>query len=301
VFRGGSSNLYGSDALGGIVQFLTRVPTEPAASVDVSYGNENTPDVSVWAGTVFSRWDIGASVDMSRTDGFILVPASERGTVDAAANSKHATVDTALGYKFSENGRAFVRGTFFDEARNNGTPVQTNSTGGGFGSGGINTSIGNHDWLMARIYGQAQGYDQTFSSISPNRNSEALANIQHVPSQAVGGGFQWNHVLGSHTLIGGVDFQEGMGASDEQLFSSTTGRHFANNIAGGRQRSTGIFGQDIFRIKNKWTVIAGARWDDWNNFRGSTGGYPCQVCRLANLLRIEARIPSAHAFLYCER
>jgi outer membrane cobalamin receptor len=114
VFRGGSSNLYGSDALGGIVQFLTRVPTEPAASVDVSYGNENTPDVSVWAGTVFSRWDIGASVDMSRTDGFILVPASERGTVDAAANSKHATVDTALGYKFSENGRAFVRGTFFD-------------------------------------------------------------------------------------------------------------------------------------------------------------------------------------------
>jgi outer membrane receptor protein involved in Fe transport len=270
VFRGGSSSLYGSDALGGIVQFLTRVPAAPAASVDISYGNENTPDVSAWAGTVFSRWDIAASADMSRTDGFLLVPASQRGTVDTPANSKHATVDTALGYKFSESGRAFVRGTFFDEARNNGTPLQTNSTGAGIGSAGINTPIGNHDWLMARIYGQAQGYDQTFSSISSNRNSEALTNIQHVPSQAVGGGVQWNHVLGSHTLIGGVDFQEVMGASNEQLFSSTTGAHFANNIAGGRQRSAGIFGQDIFRIKNKWTVIAGARWDDWNNFRGST-------------------------------
>jgi outer membrane receptor protein involved in Fe transport len=211
---------------------------------------------------------------MSRTDGFILVPAAQQGTVDTVANSKHATVDTALGYKFSDSGRAFVRGTFLDEARNNGTPLQTNSTGAGFGSAGINTAIGDHDWIMARIYGQAQGYDQTFSSIASDRNSEALTNIQHVPSQAVGGGVQWNHVLGSHTLIGGVDFQEVMGASNEQLFSSATGTRFANNIAGGRQRSTGVFGQDIFRIKNKWTVIAGARWDNWNNLRGSTVRIP---------------------------
>src|SRR5947207_11934151 len=56
-----------------------------------------------------------------------------------------------------------------------------------------------------------------------------------------------------------------MGASDEQLVSIS-----AFNIAGGRQRSAGIFGQDIFRIANRWTVIAGLRWDDWKNFRGST-------------------------------
>ncbi|HUK47903.1 MAG TPA: TonB-dependent receptor plug domain-containing protein, partial [Terriglobales bacterium] len=51
VFRGGESNLYGSDALGGVIQFLTRVPSGPALSVDMSYGNENTPDLSVFAGT----------------------------------------------------------------------------------------------------------------------------------------------------------------------------------------------------------------------------------------------------------
>ena len=42
VLRGGASSLYGSDALGGVIQFVTRTPTSTAATVDLSYGNENT-------------------------------------------------------------------------------------------------------------------------------------------------------------------------------------------------------------------------------------------------------------------
>lgn len=270
VFRGGESNLYGSDALGGVIQLLTRVPTGPAFSIDTSYGTENTPDLSAWGGTKISRWDFASGIDMSRTKGYTLVAPSERGLVDVDANSRHATVDAGIGYQISDTGRAFLRGTFFDESRNNGTPVQKNSTGIAVGTAGINTSVGDHDSFMARISGQVEGYDQTFSSIKTDRSSEALTNIQHVPSQEVGAGFQWNHDLKKHTLIGGVDVQEVMGASDEQLFSAVTGNHFANNIAGGRQRSTGLFGQDIFRINDRWTVIAGTRWDDWSNFNGNT-------------------------------
>lgn len=270
VFRGGESNLYGSDALGGVIQMLTRVPNGPAFSIDTSYGTENTPDLSAWGGTKISRWDFESGVDMSRTDGYTLVPPPERGLVDTNANSRHATVDAGVGYQISDTGRAFLRGTFFDESRKNGTPLQTNSTGTGVGTAGINTSVGEHDSFTARVSGQVEGYDQTFSSIAANRNKEALTDIQHVPSQQVDGGVQWNHELKKQTLIGGVDVQEVMGASDEQLFSSTTGAHFANNIAGGRQRSTGLFGEDIFRINDRWTVIAGARWDDWSNYNGNT-------------------------------
>ncbi len=269
VFRGGESNLYGSDALGGVIQFISRVPTTPSASVDISYGTQNTPDLSAWAGTTVSRWDFSAAADLSRTDGYVLVPPSERGAIDTVANSKHATVDAGAGYRISENERAFLRGTFFEESRSNGTIQQTNSTGTGIGVAGINAAVGDHDLVVARVFGRVQGYDQVFTSIASDRNSEALTNQQHVPSQQLGGALQWDHRLRNHTLIGGVDLSEVMGASDEQLFSSTTGDHFANNIAGGRQRSLGIFGQDIFRIGSKWTVIAGARWDDWNNIDGN--------------------------------
>ena len=270
VFRGGESNLYGSDALGGVIQMLTRVPSGPAFSIDTSYGTENTHDLSAWGGTKISRWDFESGVDMSRTDGYTLVTPSQRGLVDTNADSKHAAVDAGLGYQISNNGRAFLRGTFFDEARNNGTPFQKNSTGMSTGTAGINANVGSKDSFLARVSGLVEGYDQTFSSIRADRNHETLTNIQHVPSQELGGALQWNHELRKHTLIGGVDVQEVMGASDEQLFSAISGNHFANNIAGGRQRSTGIFGEDIFRVNDKWTVIAGARWDDWSNFSGNT-------------------------------
>src|SRR5579863_3800964 len=65
VVRGGASNLYGSDALGGVVQFLSRVPQSPSVSVDTSFGTENTPDLSIWTGTAISRWDLEAAADMS--------------------------------------------------------------------------------------------------------------------------------------------------------------------------------------------------------------------------------------------
>jgi outer membrane receptor protein involved in Fe transport len=129
--------------------------------------------------------------------------------------------------------------------------------------------LGAHDTIEARVFGLAQGYDQTFSSIATDRNHETLTDIQHVPSQQLGASAQWTHVLRGHTLIAGLDAQEVMGASDEQLVLAS-----AYNIAGGRQRSTGIFGQDIFRVGSKWTFIAGVRWDDWRNFNGSTVRIP---------------------------
>jgi outer membrane receptor protein involved in Fe transport len=268
VVRGGASSLYGSDALGGVVQFLSRVPSEPAASIDLSYGTENTPDFSAWAGTAVSRWDVSGAAEVAHTDGYILVPSSQRGTVDTLANSEHATLDGQLGHKISERGRAFLRGTFFDEARHNGTPFQKNSTGTAFGVAGVNSALGERDEIMARVFSEAQGYDQTFSSIrsinSP-RDQELPTDIQHVPSQALGGSSQWNHTVKSHTFMAAADLQEVIGASDEQLLLASSYK-----VAGGRQFSSGVLGQDIFRIGSKWTVIAGGRWDRWKNFDGST-------------------------------
>lgn len=267
VFRGGSSSLYGSNALGGVVQFLSRVPEGPSASVDISYGNENTPDLSLWAGTALSRWDFETSADLSTTDGYILLPSSQRGPVDQPADSEHATLSASAGYRFADRGRFSLTGGYFTESRDNGTVLQDNSTATGFGSVAIDAPIGDRAQISARLFGQAQGYDQTFSSvrsITVPRDTEVLTDIQHVPSQQLGGSAQWTESLKDNTLIAGFDSQEVIGASDEQLVLASV-----LSAAGGRERSSGIFGQDIFRIR-KWSILAGARWDNWNNFRGSS-------------------------------
>jgi len=268
VFRGGASNLYGSDALGGVVQFITHQPEQPAFALETSYGNERTPDLSFWTGTRAGRWDLSLASEMFRTDGFIIVPVDQRGSVDTPANSEDASVDLNLGHRLADNGRVFVRGSFYTEYRVNGTPVQTNDTQLGEGAFGLDKQFGSADSLTLRAYSLVQGYDQRFSSVAADRDSESLTDIQYVPEQVGGGAAQWTHFLGKHhTLIGGMDLMEVMGASDEQFFSS--GTHTRNNAAGGRQRIVGWFAQDLVRM-NSWTIILGGRWDNWNNFNASS-------------------------------
>jgi len=264
VFRGGASNLYGSDALGGVVQFLMRQPEAPAFTLEGSYGNERTPDISFWTGSRVGRWDYSLATEMFRTDGFVLVPDSVRGSVDTPANSKDATVYARIGHELGANGRIFGRGNFYTEFRNNGTSIQTNDTQIGEGAGGLDKQFGTNDSLTVRVYGDVETYHQKFSAVAANRNSETLTDLQHVPEQVVGGGAQWTHVFGkSQTLIGGMDLNEVLGSSDEVLFGGKT----KSRMGGGRQRTLGWFGEDIFR-RGKWTVIFAARTDYWNNFDG---------------------------------
>jgi len=268
VFRGGASNLYGSDALGGVVQFVTRQPEQPALALESSYGNERTPDLSFWTGTRAGPWDISLASEMFRTDGFIVVPTWQRGTVDTPANSEDATVELNIGHQLGGNARIFGRGSFFTELRHNGTAIQTNDTRLGEGAIGVDKQFSANDSLSFRAYGLVQGYDQRFSAVAPNRTSESLTDLQYVPEQAGGGAAQWTHLLGKRqTLIGGMDLMEVMGASDEQMFSS--GTHTRNNASGGRQRILGLFGEDLMRVKN-WTILLDGRVDDWNNFHASS-------------------------------
>ncbi len=265
VFRGAASNLYGSDALGGVVQVLTRDAKQSGLLLESSYGNERTPDLSLWAGGGAARWAARIAVDAFHTDGYILVPSPQRGRIDTPAGSEHATTDLTLERRVGENGRLLARGSFFNESRNNGTPLQINNTGIGqiaFGGDGQLGALGS---LSGRLYGSAQAFDQNFSAVAADRMSETLTDIQHVPAQQVGGTAQWSRAAGKRqTLVAGVDAQEMRGVSKERILSE--GNVSATIAAGGRQRAVGTFVEDIFRVRSHWTVMAGARFDHWRNF-----------------------------------
>lgn len=272
IVRGGTSSLYGSDALSGVIQFRSREPQAPAVSFETSYGSEVTPDLSLWTGTRAGRWSGHLSADLFRTDGYILVPFSQRGAVDTAANSKHGTGEVGFGYQYG-SGKVFARGSFFDEARHNGTPLQVNNTRIGEGVAGADADLSSLGSFSVRIYGDAQSYSQTFSAIAQDRMSESLTNAQQVPSQQAGGSGQWVRAWGkSQTLVAGFEVQEVIGSSHEQIFSF--GEHRFTNVSGGRQRTAGVFGEDIIRAGSKWVLLPSVRFDAWRNFNAQSVRVP---------------------------
>jgi outer membrane receptor protein involved in Fe transport len=186
IAQEGASSLYGSDALGGVVQILTR-PTDPGGiSLETSYGNQNTPDFSLWAGGEKHGWQGSVAGEYFSTDGYVLVPASQRGSVDIAANSEHGSVDATIGRKFGESSNVFASGSYLDESRGNGTPLTNNDTKIGEGVLGANLGLGQYGTLALRFYADVQTYHQSYSSVALNRNSESQTDLQTVPAQGVG-------------------------------------------------------------------------------------------------------------------
>ena len=270
VSQEGGSSLYGSDALGGVVEFLTRSPEEQGISLETSYGNQNTPDLSLWAGGTWHGWEGSFAGEAFHTDGYILTPEADRGSVDTRAGSQHGTADVTVGRKFANGSDMFARGWFLSESRENGTPDQVNDTRLGEGALGADLQLGNFGALTLRLYADAQTYNQTFSSVATDRNSETLTDVQAVPSQGVGGSAVWSRALGRRqTLVAGIDSHEEIGRSNEQLV--TAGK---STSTGGHQRTTGVFGEDLIQVTPRWMVAASARFDHWSNFDASLLSVP---------------------------
>src|SRR5436189_4069508 len=125
VLRGGASDLYGSSAMGGVVQFIRR---DSGVSFDASAGSQRTATASLFAAHRSGAWHGTVAADVLRTDGYVLVSEEQRGLVDTNANARHAAVDATIERAFGESARAFLRGSHYAESRENGTPLQINDT-----------------------------------------------------------------------------------------------------------------------------------------------------------------------------
>lgn len=265
ILRGGASNLYGTDGLGGAINVLPRDPRDLDFSLEASYGNQQTPDLSFYGGGRVGQLGGRISGEIFNTEGYTLVDEDDRGLVDTKAGSRFSTLDMTLERLFTGGLRLFVNGSIFGESRENGTPVQKNRTHirqGVLGGDWQSDGAGNY---MIRAFGSTQVFDQDFSAIAADRNSETITRSQRVPAQQKGFSFQWTYAeLSRQTLVAGFDAREVRGASDELGF-------FAGNVtsatgSGGRESIIGLFVQDVIRITPRWIATIGGRVDRWKNY-----------------------------------
>lgn len=270
---GGVSALYGNDALGGVVNLETKPAVETDGNITVSYGNENSPMGSGWGALRFGQWDMSASGEGFRTDGYIDVPQDIRGTVDTPVNVQYGSGNFKIERLFGDRGRAFLNGELYGEDRQNGTPDQINDTTIrqlAFGTDYNSPAAG---LFTLRLYGGTQNYHQTFSSVAANRDSESLTDNQYVPSQQMGLIGQWSKQIASKlTMLAGLDGTYVQGVSLETTYFS--GKPTANLSNGGTQEALGSFVEGIVQITPKWSVTLAGREDLWSNYDAHSFRYP---------------------------
>lgn len=276
VLRGGASAFYGDQGLSGAVNLRTKkFDNEPIFRFQTSAGMQNTFDGSLFTAYGKRGWNFDLALESFQTAGYIATAENERGVIDANANSRHNNGVLTIEKRLSEpsavaddlsrsNGRVFVKTNIFSERRDNGTSLTNNKTYFrqiAFGADFSNEKTGAFQF---RSFIEKQTYDQTFSAISNNRNTETLSRIQRVPSQAFGANLFYTKVFGAnHVVSSSLEFKQVRGFSDEIVFMNNRASLLVG--AGGNQQIFGVFVQDVWRVLPKLTLNFGGRFDYWEN------------------------------------
>ncbi|MDA2934184.1 TonB-dependent receptor [Acidobacteria bacterium AH-259-D05] len=270
IVEGPSSNVYGNFAMGGVIHILTRKPERRTLAAEGRFGNRETAKLDFFASEVWGR--LGVSVDgtLFHTEGYKIVAPERRGRVDIEANTQHENFNLKLEYSPSADFSLFVKGSYFDEDRDNGTFLQKNDTQWRFLGGGVRFRTPDDSEWQVSFFSHFQNFGSNFSAVAADRNSERLALTQEVPTFGFGGLTQWSKsVSSSHFLTAGLDWRWIDGESQEIVFIRTPPIPVRFREVGGRQRMVGFFLQDSFTLVPEVQVLLSARFDHWRNYHAT--------------------------------
>ena len=265
LLRGGSADLYGSSAIGGVVDVVpAAVKKRLEFDADASGATENSAlEDALMTGS--TRWItmLGAFTGLT-TGGYIPTAPALRGAVDIPSNVTAESERVMLGTPLSMTKlRGFLVGNVLNEARSNGTPLQTNGTRLWRYVGEADAS-GAFGIAALRLFGSRESYRQSFSSIMADRDSESLTKLQQVPLDEFGFVVQGSRAIGhSVTTAIGFDLRDVRATDDETAVSNAV--LGATTSISARQRETGGFVDAIWQ-PGKWSASGSVRVDSFRTF-----------------------------------
>lgn len=243
VARGALSQLYGSAAMGGVIQLLPRAARRDTLELRARGGEGATRDLEVFASDAepadaaasgsAGGWGYTLSGRHFATDGFLVVSPADRGAVD-----RRAGVDFDTVYGRFERGGVHVSANAFREERENGTALQENDTR----IRALEAGWEGERWEWS-LFGQSQRFRSTFSRILPDRSQEFLTARQDFATRAYGGSAAWRAGDG---WLAGADLRRA-------------------DWDGPGQALGGVFGQKTLALSPRIDLLAGARADLWRS------------------------------------
>src|SRR5881409_69667 len=170
VVPGGSSNLYGTWAMGGVVQILTEQPA-PGEHVraESRAGNLNTYTESLSGRYGTDRIGLSLGYRWFHTNGFIPIPAYQRGPVDRTDDSRHENFAGTLRITPDASTSVTLGGNLFREDRTFGTALSIAARTIGSVTLGLEHELGASGRWEAKLFAQWQTFRNQTSKRSEER------------------------------------------------------------------------------------------------------------------------------------
>jgi iron complex outermembrane receptor protein len=257
IAPGASSALYGSAAMGGVVQLVSR-PIRDRAEIEMQGGSDGTAIGALSFGKSDGRSGATLDVEGLTTSGYGVVATP--GLVDINASSRHASALLRAETRVGDDTRVFLRLGGFRESENGGTELTTADVRQTDFAVGLSNSQ-----LQLRIFGGLAEFAQERSRILPDafqRASEAMASVARSPADDQGFSAQW---VGPWGVTLGADLRRIFGRSIESLQPAVASpAQIVARTSSGEQYEGGLFLQKLWET-NTLQVQAALRGDGWRN------------------------------------
>ena len=263
ILPGSQASSWGNQSAGGtlLIESIDPFSEMHQASLSFSPGGYSTD-----AQQTFSDAKHGISVNLYRKEqsGFYLTHPDDQGPIDQRAEHENYGGDLRYVFAQSENTRIETAFSYYDEERNNGTPLANNSTEA------YDLSVhargqANIDW-DAVLYYQHREFQNQFTSVNAARDSENPVLDQFlIESEGIGGSatLAWDGT-GERHYMAGLDMRHNSGDTNEDFSFGLDDRR----IAGGDQTITGVFLKVGSEDSSPFQYEATLRFDHWSQQNG---------------------------------
>ena len=268
VVRGGGSMLWGSRALGGVINILTANPVHTGLGVVAEGGRFGTYRGSL-DGSVRNRKLSGSLLaDWSGTDGVITVRKDQIGAADHPTGGESKVVFGKVAYDFSPGLTAYVSGNYLDNNSKGPTTVHKGSYEVGELRGGARLATAGGAAFHFAGYVNEFNHRALRATIAGDRETITPNGYQNIPAGSLGGSLQWSQTVSArHQLTAGVD----LARTDGSIIEGTdyeNGQVTLERRMTGNQLLGGAFLQDHITLPGEWRLLAGLRLDGVRNYGG---------------------------------
>ena len=250
VGRGAEGDVFGSDALGGVIALKSRTGGPDTFSVMGEAGSNGLGAADVAGGLRRGRWSMFGAAGWFTNDGEIPVEPDSRGAVDRPASADWTNVLGRVDGAW-DNRRLSVSGWGSSEERGNGTEQQWNKMSGGTFAASFDTIVKSTS-IAARLSTGPNDFDQSFTAVAAGRATETLTSIQFVDLSMTRAVIEAGRGIPMGYLVGRGVFSRASSDYKVETPTSTTTRPL-------RDDSDAMSLQAGFRPGNRFTVGAGVR------------------------------------------
>jgi iron complex outermembrane recepter protein len=263
VVRGAASALYGSHAMGGVINLISRGWARQSQSMaKISFASQNTPIVEAYHSASVGRVDLSLTANRLSSDGYIVVPREKRKDYDQERTMAATSVGARLRYALGADASLTVNATHHADDVNAGRPLYNGTSAQDRFSLAYQGLVGEMDWQGA-IYANLDDYEWTYDT----GTAKDLVNyVSNQPKKQVGMSGRTTIPLGpASKLTLALDYKWGQVDSRDRYVQVE--RRVETS---GTQQAFGLAVESEFTLHDRLILYAGARYDGINTFDGSS-------------------------------